>query len=49
MDLVKKEGMDVIFVEEVVIIDYLNIVCIKMSDGLKEIEVVGILIGGGKI
>ncbi len=44
-----KEGMDVTFVEEAAITDHPNTARIKMSDGLKEIEVVGISIGGGKI
>ena len=49
LDLAKKEGMDVTFVEEAAITDHPNTARIKMSDGLKEIEVVGISIGGGKI
>lgn len=49
LDLAKKEGIDVTFVEEAAITDHPNTARIKMSDGLKEIEVVGISIGGGKI
>lgn len=48
LDLAKKEGIDVTFVEEAAITDHPNTARIKMSDGLKEIEVVGISIGGGK-
>jgi L-serine dehydratase len=47
--LAQQLGMDITFVEEDAIVDHPNTARIWMTDGQKEIEVVGISIGGGKI
>ncbi|WP_210609898.1 L-serine ammonia-lyase, iron-sulfur-dependent subunit beta [Priestia flexa] len=49
LTLAKQAGMDVTFIEETAITDHPNTARVRMIDGDKEIEVVGISIGGGKI
>ncbi|MGK0700818.1 L-serine ammonia-lyase, iron-sulfur-dependent subunit beta [Priestia flexa] len=49
LTLAKQAGMEVTFIEETAITDHPNTARVRMIDGDKEIEVVGISIGGGKI
>ncbi|MFD3445462.1 L-serine ammonia-lyase, iron-sulfur-dependent subunit beta [Microbacteriaceae bacterium 4G12] len=49
LTLAQEAGMDVAFIEEDAVTDHPNTARIWMTDGEKELEVVGISIGGGKI
>lgn len=49
LEIAKKEGLEVTFVEEDAVCDHPNTAKIKMGDGTHEMEIVGISIGGGKI